>query len=347
MARFVIACLVGICAGAAAAQAPDTNVDESIRNGVAAFERGDLDAARSIFGSVLEREPDNVTAIYELAYTLVTQGEPEEALRVVDEALGRDLEPVPEFFTLSASVLDNLGRQNEAIDRFEQGIAAFPNDHGLHLNLGVTQVRSGDMAAARATFERAAALQPEHPSAHFYLGHLYADEGRVAAAILALGKSLAFDNQGQRMATSAGTIQALMDTTVRTLDDGRTLIVVPPESILPTESLDQFSDNLPMYVGMAVTMQRKTDGDMTYEPYALAYSFILTAFVEAEIDPASSFVVDHYLGFFAPIVENGHQMTFSHLILAGLNPELASEWVSTNTEAVQAFRTWARDRVTN
>ena len=91
-------------------------------------------------------------------------------------------------------------------------------------------------------------------------------------------------------------------------------------------------------------MQRKSEGDLSYEPYAIAYSLIVTAFVEAEIDPASHFAADHYYRFYESMTGNGHQIAFSHLILGSLNPERASEWAQVNGERIEAFRNWSRSR---
>jgi len=330
--------------GGAMAQQPESDTDTRVREGVGQFERGELAAARSTFESILEREPDHVVAIYELAYTHVALGDPERALEILEEAVTRGLDVPGEFYSMAASLLDNLGRKQEAISQFEAGIEAFPENHALHLNLGITLLGLGEFDRARTTFERAVTLEPEHPSAHFFLGQIYAQEGQNAAAILALGTSLGFDNQANRMSAAANIIKSIMDASLSLMDDGTPIVVLPLDAAVNASTLEQFSSRISLHYSTSVVIQRKSDGDLSYEPYAMAYGLIATDFVQSEIDPDSHFAADQYFRFYKPMVDNRHSNTFGHLILAALNPAAASEWVQANGEKIEDFRSWLRTR---
>lgn len=336
-----LACAIGSPAGA---QQSEADIAGVLQTGVQQFERGELDAALASFESALGRDPDNAFATYEIALTYYQKGEQERALEILDDAFARDIAEGAEFYALAASIVDNLGRPDEALERFEDGIAAYPDHHGLHLNLGITQMRLGQTEQGKATFERAVALQPEHPSAHAYLGRIYASEGQNAAAILALGTSIGFDANAQRRASSAGVIMQIMDSTVSQSDDGTTVVVVDVSSGLPVDSMRRLSTRIPLIFASLETAVRKSGGDISYEPYALAFGSLVGTFIDAGIDPASHFAAGHYAGFFGPMVENGHQATFAHLILAPLNGEAARTWIEANGDAYQAFREWTSSR---
>jgi len=342
--RLGIACLCCAMAGSAAAQLSDSEIDALIREGAQQIEREEFAAARTSLETVLEQEPDHVIAIYELALAYFRAGEYSTGLAVLDDVFGRGLETGAEHYSLAASMLDNLGRTEEAVKRFEEGIAAFPDNHNLSLNFGVTQLRMGQTAAAKATFERTIMLQPEHPSAHFFLGQIYAAEGQTAAAVFALGTSLGFDSNGQRMAAAAGTIKNIMDSGLRLTEGGKPIVVLPVDALAPVETIEVFASTLPMHFATAYTIQQKADGDMSYEPYAIAYGLIATALVRAGIDPESHFVARQYFDFYQPMVENGHADTFAHLILAPLNPAVAVEWMQANREKMETFRNWTQSR---
>jgi hypothetical protein len=106
----------------------------------------------------------------------------------------------------------------------------------------------------------------------------------------------------------------------------------------------KFASAVGMNYSAALALQRKTNGDQSYEPYAIAFGLLVTQFANAAIDPASHFAADHYFGFFEPMSAAGHTNTFAHLILASLNREAATQWVQANGERVEAFRTWTRSR---
>jgi tetratricopeptide (TPR) repeat protein len=340
---FRIALASVVLTGVASAQLTDADVEARIREGVLRFERGELAAAQRTFEAVLAERPDHVVANYELAYTLLRQGELERALAIIDGAFARNLPVTAEYYAVGASIVESLGRSDEAVERFQQGIAAFPDNHNLHLNFGITQIMRDDAVGAKASFERAISLQPDHPSAHFFLGQIYANEGLNAAAILALGKGMGFDNP-QRAAAAANIVKSIMDNSITRTDDGTPVVVMPVDYQVPPMTLNKFSAAVAMHYGTSLARQRKIEGDMSYESYANAFAALVTEFAGAGIDPASHFAADHYLGFFGPMVENNHQVTFAHLILGSLNPALASAWAQASSESLASFRAWTQSR---
>lgn len=340
------AALLG-AASTANAQVTDSDIDARIRAGVRQFESGDLAAARASFEGVLADRPDHVVALYELAFTHFRQGERERGLEILDDAIARRLPVTAEFYSLSASTLDTLGRIDESVERFEQGVAAFPDNHNLWLNFGITQlVRQRQPEAARASFERAITLLPDHPSAHFYLGQIYAQEGKRAAAVLVLAKGIGFDNQQQRVAAAANIIKSLMTDSVQLLEDGTPVVYMPVDYIVPPMTIEKFTAAVPMHYSTALVIQRKAGGDLSYEPYAIALALLVTEFARADFGPDPHFVARVYQPFFGPMNEGGHGMAYTHLILASLNAQAATAWAEQpeNVERIQAFRNWTRSR---
>lgn len=334
-------------AGTSIAQVTDADIQARIRTGVQQYERGELPAARATFEAVLADRPDHIVALYELALTISRQGERERALEVIEDAIARQIPVTAEYYSLAASMLDSLGRIDESVQRFEQGVAAFPANHNLLLNFGITQlVRLRQPEAAKASFEQAITLQPEHPSAHFYLGQIYAQEGRTAAAVLVLAKGMGVDSQQQRVAAAANIIKQLMSGTIRQFDDGAPIVAVSVDYLVPPMTMEKLSQAVPVSYATAVALQRETGGDLSYEPYAIALALIISTFARVEIGPDASFVARHYQPFFGPMSEGGHGMAYSHLILAALNAQAASAWAQQpeNAERIQAFREWSLAR---
>lgn len=296
---------------------------------------------------MLADRPDHILALYELAFTISRQGDREHTLEILEDAIARRLPVTAEYYSLAASSLDTLGRIDESVERFEQGVAAFPDNHNLRLNFGITQlVRLRQPEAAKASFERAITLLPEHPSAHFYLGQIYAQEGRTAAAVLVLAKGIGVDSQQQRVAAAANIIRQLMTGSVRLLDDGTPVVVMPVDYPVPPMTIEKFSAAVPMHYSTGLVIQRKASGDLSYEPYAIALALLITEFAGADFGPDAHFVAGHYQPFFGSMNEGGHGMAYSHLVLASLNTQAASTWVQApeNAERIQAFREWSLAR---
>lgn len=340
----IVSALLAI-SSTALAQTTDAEIDARLSAGVRQFEAGDLAAARSVFEAVLADRPDHVIAIYELAYTHLRQGESERALEIIDDAIARELPVTAEFYALSASVLDSLDRLDESVLRFEQGVAIFPDNHNLRLNFGITQLlRTRDWEAAQASFEQAITLLPDHPTAHFYLGQIYGQNGKTAAAVLALAKGIGVDSQQQRVVAAAKLIKSLMEASVQFLEDGTPVVYMPVDYMLAPMTVDKFTAAVPMHYATALSLQRKNDGDLSYEPFAIAIALLVTEFSGADFGPEPPFLAGYYQDFFGSMAEGGHGMAYSHLILASLNPQAAAAWVQENAERVQGFRDWSLSR---
>lgn len=98
----------------------------------------------------------------------------------------------PELGNL-ATVLSRQGRHAQAMEFFAQGLAANPDDVVLLSHQGLTQMLMGDVEAAEASLERAAALDPSYPHGQFNLGVLRFGQGRHRDAIALFERTLVLD----------------------------------------------------------------------------------------------------------------------------------------------------------
>ncbi|MBI4377338.1 MAG: tetratricopeptide repeat protein [Elusimicrobia bacterium] len=73
---------------------------------------------------------------------------------------------------------------------FESAVAQNPVSAGAHNGLGLARLSEGRRDEALALFRRSAALDEAYPQAHYNLGRMAFDEGRLAAARAHLGEAL-------------------------------------------------------------------------------------------------------------------------------------------------------------
>jgi len=64
-------------------------------------------------------------------------------------------------------ILANQQKTTNAIDWFKRAIRANPNRVETYLNLGFLQQNQGDIAAATASYQKAASLEPDGPADYF------------------------------------------------------------------------------------------------------------------------------------------------------------------------------------
>lgn len=186
MRRIHAVLLAGLLFGAAAAEADREAA-------LAAFDRGDLDAARATL-----RADEGQTAFY---LALASQGDERAAALARAHALangqGGWLEPA-----LRAVAAVDEERFADAAAAYREATAAAPNDARLWKFLGDALQRGENVAEARAAYERAVALAPAYSPALLELGQLRLDAGEFGQAFNAFNHAI--DEQGLPVAGLIG-----------------------------------------------------------------------------------------------------------------------------------------------
>jgi tetratricopeptide (TPR) repeat protein len=86
-----------------------------------------------------------------------------------------------EWFTLGLQA-EGEANDQQAVLCYRKALAADPGLAAAHTNLGALAYRSGDLGAARASFEAALALDPEQPEARYDLSRILFELGEVELA---------------------------------------------------------------------------------------------------------------------------------------------------------------------
>jgi tetratricopeptide (TPR) repeat protein len=143
--------------------ADPTNYSARFLLGVAHELRGEFDAAAEAYRRVLDGNPSNVPALYNLAYVLAERcGKPEEALHLAEQA--REMAPE------SAAVDDVFGwvlyrRGLYSLADIHLSEAAASGSPRAFYHLAMERMRNGDAAGARRAYQEGLRRAPQLPEA--------------------------------------------------------------------------------------------------------------------------------------------------------------------------------------
>lgn len=140
----------------------------------------------------LALDPGNAELIVNHARALVGYGHPEEATKVLEEAVARGVKDPRvhvERARQAREALDYAG----AADWLTKALALDPSLAQAQMDLGKVYLFQGRLAEARAAFEAAQKLAPTDAYAPYYLANLLADEGHYDQAVPLLERSLELD----------------------------------------------------------------------------------------------------------------------------------------------------------
>jgi predicted TPR repeat methyltransferase len=157
-------------------------VDQAIELAKGLQQRLALNEAETIYRRILAHIPEHPDALHFLGLLQHQHGRPEEATRLISQAL----RVAPEY----ADAHNNLGniyreqdRLNEAEACYRRVIELSPKNAGAHNNLGTVLRAKGLLSEAGAAYQKAIELDPNFPNPFENMGNLLGQQGKVTEAV--------------------------------------------------------------------------------------------------------------------------------------------------------------------
>jgi len=174
-----------------------SDVDVIYRLGALHLRLGDAQAAAPLLVRVVQQEPWNFSALFNLGQALQRLGQTEEAQRILDRAadvrdrassverLEMDSRAQPDdvrLRLLHAEGLRELGRLREALSAYQVAAAYRPEDLRIRHNIATLRLNTGDTTAARVGYEAIIAQDSTYVDALVNLALYFNQQGRRSMA---------------------------------------------------------------------------------------------------------------------------------------------------------------------
>lgn len=147
-------------------------------------QQGQLDAAETLYRSVLRSNPRHSGALQLLGVIAGQRGHAEQAIELIDQSLAIDPANAAGWSNRGNALLD-LGRYPQALESYDRALALNPKyAEALH-NRGLTLHKLERTEEALASYDRALKIRPDYPQALNHRGIALAKLGRKAEALAA------------------------------------------------------------------------------------------------------------------------------------------------------------------
>ncbi|MGD9636588.1 MAG: tetratricopeptide repeat protein [Pirellulales bacterium] len=135
-----------------------------------------------LWQDVIQHDPNNATAHYNVGTTLLERGSPQAAA----DHFRRAIELRPDYaraYHNLGSALGALGRRDEATKAFQRAVELEPRYSLAHVKLGLTALKAGATDEARKHFETALQVAPYDAEANAAMAELMLNSGELADAV--------------------------------------------------------------------------------------------------------------------------------------------------------------------
>jgi uncharacterized protein len=315
------------------AQTSETDSTSShlqIEKGIALYDEGKYDEALSIFGQVSDCDPNYWWACYESALTLFETDQKEKALAKCLESADLNDDNVATH-ALIGSLLDDLGRTDEAISILEKAIVRWPFNQNLLFNLAVCQINKKEFRKAEDILMRSIRINPYHRSSHLALGKVNLSMGRIAQSYLAYNMAVILNPSVGYLTEFERVVTGKQDSLCKPY-------LYPYSPATDHRKWDELS-------GLLKSEMAFRDGfDYNYKVSYVTLRQSLMLFRKMNYEPADTSLYNQfYVRFFSDMMQHDYFEAYLNYCFKNANDPQVNDWLAKNQDELNEFISWAQN----
>ena len=285
----------------------DKTQKELISKGVEYHDKGMYREALNMYEKVLKLNPDNVTALSEMAFTYFAMGDYQKSLDYALKAARYKTNLLSHIYTEVGNAYDGLNKPYYALAYYREAIKVEPENYLGYYNAGITLERLGYRDKARECYKKALTLNPNHSSSTLMLGNCYYQNDCSIPALLLFYRFLILEPNTQRSEAVFEAINDILKGMIEEKKDGSLAIKIKDSK----KGCD--GDFSSVYIAVAMTrilrftkgklkeIKNKSDIEMlTFEMDSLC------SYLEDTEEKQKGFVWEFYAPFFVELKKRGY-----------------------------------------
>jgi antitoxin component YwqK of YwqJK toxin-antitoxin module/thioredoxin-like negative regulator of GroEL len=163
---------------------------EIIKKGIDLYDKEEYGRAIKTYQEVHECDTNYALAVYEEVLALIADSQFVAAKQLAASSVGLRYGYRHDAWLELGNCYDYLGLTDSALMIYDSMMKCYPQDYLPHYEKGVAYFNKKNYDAAMANFQQALLINPDHFRSHFMLGKVYALQGRLTEAMMALETSL-------------------------------------------------------------------------------------------------------------------------------------------------------------
>lgn len=295
-----------------------------VDSGIVLYDAGKLKESVEMYNQVNKCDPNFASACYETALSFQQLGEYEKAYVKVCEADSLNSDQVTTLI-LKGSILDDLGRYNEAIQLLENTRKKWPYNQNLIYNLAIVYANVKNYLKAEQLLIESIKLAPYHAGSHLLLGRVNYYMGRNVQAVLAY-------NLGLLISPSRNNITRFENVLSQKTDIFPTPYLYP---FAPGSYSDEWK-TLNQLINSGISLQKNFpyNYDLNFSINRQTY-MVMSSLQYNESD--TTLYNQYYNRLFCDIYNKGYFEMMAYFQLQNLENDKVNAWLKSNSKKQEGF----------
>jgi|GEM_PF-1150417 len=316
----------------------------ALAQAIGAHDRGDYDEAIRRYQEILEGNPDDADALYELAFSQHASGAASDCVETARRGARYRSRLLPRMRMTLANCLDLSGQVKKAMRVYREAVAETPEDYLLRYNYAVTLRSTGEIKKAMDEAKAAVTLNPRHTSSHLLLAEMYFASGEKIPGILASLRFLELEPRSPRSGAILQTTHQALTGSVSRGEDGKVNIRLDAGALKDSDEGDFSAAETMLALGGALFQMEGEDGkkDSPFHQSLSAMERMISGAAGANSDPPKkAFAARYYLPYFVRLKEAEHFETMAYLAYSATTLEDVAAWIDENEDKIEALAAWS------
>jgi tetratricopeptide (TPR) repeat protein len=325
------------------------DADKLVDEGVAYHDKGDYEGAISKYDKALELDKDNLLALTEKAFSLLSLKKYDETISYCQKAIASHSgeKGLKTVYVTYGNAMDGLKKTDKSIEIYNEGIKQFPNYYQLYFNKGISlsSVRKYDEAIL--CFQKSMLLNPKHASSHNAIARLSNIDNKRIPALLAYCRFLAIEPQSNRAKENFTSMQKIMKGNVEQTGKKSVTINISQDMLGDTTKNGKPNENSFTSTDLILALSAATDYDKKnkkkseVEQFLRKFETVCASLKETKKDNYG-FFWDYYVPYFTEMKDKNFLETYAYIAFASSDDEEVAKWLKSHESETNKFFEWSK-----
>ncbi len=319
-----------------------------IYEGIAYHDKGNYEAAIVKYDKALTVDKDNLLALAEKAFSLLSLEKYEESIKCCQR--GIETHPGDEIlqnvYVTYGNALDGQKKADEALAIYEEGLKLFPGYYQLHYNKGIALNNAKKYEEAMLCFQKAVVFNPKHASSHHAIGSFLNFENKKIPSILVYSRFLVLEPNSKRAKANLSNLQKFMKGNVEKTGKKSITINISSDLMNDTATDAKAQENnfrvtdLILSMDAALDYDKKNKKKTETEQFIRKFETVCSSLEETQKDN-HGFYWKYYVPYFIAMHEKKFVETFAYIAFASSDDTDVSKWLNSHKSEIKTFYEWS------